>query len=63
VPKPTRWQEGFSTGALACIATLVRMNGWNAEQDARDLLRDFKPTLKGANEGDLEILREYKLIN
>lgn len=61
--KPTKWQQGFDAGALACIATMLRIDGWNSEVMAKDLFRDFKPTLKGADEGDLEVLRQYKLIN
>ena len=61
--KQTRWEEGFDAGAVACIVTMLRMDGWNVSETARELLHDFNPSPKKISEDDLEVLREYKLVN
>jgi len=60
--KRKEYERGFSAGSLAVIATLLRVDGWNVEVTARELLRDFDPCLLDGTEDDRAILREYKLI-
>jgi hypothetical protein len=63
MPKLTRWQQGFDSGALACIVAMLRLQGWHVKETAAELLRDFKPDMKTANDDDLAVLREFQLIN